>query len=218
MNSAQYKLIYFFGPDGTGKTTHADLTSLYLRRKGYRTWRASIKQHHTVSYLFLKLFSRKNPKRQAMNYRGFDSELERRIKTPWKILEIISLLPALIYRVLLPLLLGCVVICDRYVLDTLVALSYFLKEPKMISGTSAMLLVKAIPKNSLLIHIDADTDVILRRKRDEPLTAQLIEYYKKAYVALMKWLGFANITIDTSMATVEDVQETIQRLISTHVT
>jgi len=204
-------MIYFFGPDGTGKTTHAELTAWYLKKMGYRVWRASVKQHHTLSYLLLKLLSRKNPGTQAINYYGFNYELGRRIKTPWKILELISLLPAVVYRVLLPLCLGYIVVCDRYVLDTLVVLSYFLKEPKMISGKSAKLLVKLIPKDSLLIHLDADTDVILHRKRDELLTEQIIKYYKEAYRDLMKKLNLVAITINTGTAMIEEVQETIKR-------
>ncbi len=210
-------MIYFFGPDGTGKTTHAELVWIYLRKKGYRAWRTSIKQHHTFSHLLLNLISaHKNPNGQAISYYGFSSELKQRIKTPWKILELISLLPAIIYRVFLPSLLGYIVICDRYVLDTLVALSYFLNEPKLISTTCARSLVKLIPKGSLLIYLNADTSVILQRKRDEPLTAQLIEYYKKAYDALMRWLGLPVITIDTSTTTVEDVQKTIRQLLRLH--
>lgn len=211
--SMQYKLIYFFGSDGTGKTTHAELTSLYLRSKGYRVWRASVKQHHTFSYLLLKLLYNLNEEREARNYRGFNDKLGRRIKTPWKILELISLLPAVIYRVFLPSLLGFIVVCDRYIFDTLVTLSYFLNEPKLTSSRSAKLLVKLIPKNSLLVHLDADTDVILERKKDEPLTVQLIEYYKKAYGDLLKRLRLPVITIDTSTASVEDIQEPLLRCI-----
>jgi len=146
-----------------------------------------------------------------MSYHGFEGELVRRIRTPWKILELISLLPAVVYRVLLPLFLGYIVVCDRYLLDTLVTLSYFLKEPEIISGTSARLLVRLIPGTTLLFQLDADTDVILQRKRDEPLTEQLIRYYKEAYRDLMKQLDSVVITIDTGTATVEEVQETIKR-------
>lgn len=205
----QYKLIYFFGADGTGKTTHADLTSLYLKEKGYRVWRASVKQHHTLSYLLLKLLHSVNACEEAINYRGFDSKRGRRIKTPWKILELVSLLPAVIYRVFLPSLLGYIVICDRYVLDTLVTLSYFLNEPELVSSTSAKLLVKLIPKSSLLIYLDADTEVILERKRSEPLTTQLIGYYKKVYGDLFRLLSLSVITIDTSTTSVEDTQEIV---------
>lgn len=209
----RYRMIYFFGPDGTGKTTHADLAALYLKKAGYRVWRASVKQHHTLSYLLLKLLSRTNPEGQAINYFGFDGELERRIKTPWKILELISLFPAVIYRVLLPLWVGYIVVCDRYVLDTLVTLSFFLKEPEMISGISSRLLVRLIPGTSLLVHLDADKDIILQRKRDEPLTEQLIEYYKIAYSALARWSKLKIIMIDTSIASVEEIQYKILSLI-----
>ncbi len=211
----KFMLIYFFGPDGTGKTTHAELTSLYLKRKGYRAWRASVKQHHTLSYLFLRLLSLGNPQRRATNYYGFNNELKRRIKTPWKILELTSLLPAVIYRVFLPLLLGYIVVCDRYVLDTLVALSFFLKDQKLLVGASAKLLVELMPKKTLLIHLDADTDVILQRKKDEPLTERLIEFYKKGYSDILKEFRLATTYLDTSFSTTEDVQETLQHLIST---
>lgn len=211
----QYKLIYFFGPDGTGKSTHAQLTSSYLKQRGYRVWTTSVKQHHTFSYLLLKLLLSVRSDGQALSYFGFHDELRKRIKTPWKVLELISLLLAVIYRAYLPSLLGHIVICDRYVLDTLAVLSYFLNEPKLTSSMSAKLLVKLIPKNSLLVHLDADTDVILERKKDEPLTAQLIEDYKKAYGDLLKRLRLPVITIDTSTASVEDIQETLLQCIRT---
>ena len=202
------RMIYFFGPDGTGKTTHAELTSQYLRKRGYKTWRVSVKQHHTFSYLLLKLLSG-GKHGQAISYYGFDDGLKQKIKTPWKILELLSLFPAILYRVLLPLLLGYTVICDRYVLDTLVSLSYFLDDQKLISSIFAKLLTSMIPKDSVLFYMNADTKVILQRKRDEPITQKLIEYYKWAYEALMEQLKLKIITIDTSIARVEDVQKII---------
>jgi len=202
-------MIYFFGPDGTGKTTHAELTSQYLRKRGYKTWRASVKQHHTFSYLLLKLLSGGKNYGQAISYYGFDDGLKQKIKTPWKILELLSLFPAILYRVLLPLLLGYTVICDRYVLDTLVSLSYFLDDQKLISSIFAKLLTSMIPKDSVLFYMNADTKVIIQRKRDEPITPKLIEYYKWAYEALMEQLKLKTITIDTSIARVEDVQKMV---------
>jgi thymidylate kinase len=208
----QYKMLYFFGPDGTGKTTHADLVSFYLNDRGLKTWRTSVKQHHTLSFLLLKLLTYNSPKGQAMSYYGFYGDLAKKIKTPWKILELLSLLPALFYRIYLPLFLGYIVICDRYLFDTIVTLSFFLKEPKIISGLSVKLLVKLIPKNSLLIHFEADSAVILQRKSDEPLTKQLIEYYKNAYRNVIKWSGREIITIDTSISSVKEVQSNILSL------
>jgi len=209
MRRSRCGMIYFFGPDGTGKTTHADLTALYLRRKGYRTWRTSIKQHHTFAYLLLKLLSSGNPSGRAVSYYGFSAELKRKIRTPWKTLELVSLFPALLYRVLLPLLLGYIVVCDRYVLDTLVTLSYFLDDQRLLLSIYAKLLALMIPKNAVLFYMNANAETILKRKRDEPITLELIEYYKWAYQALVKQLKLKTITIDTSIAHVEDVQKII---------
>jgi len=214
MKSVHYRMIYLFGPDGTGKTTHAELTSQYLRSRGYKTWRASVKQHHTLSYLLLKLLSNEKHGWQAINYYGFKDGLKHKIKTPWKLLEILSLLPAILYRVFLPLLLGYIVVCDRYVLDTLVTLSYFLDDRELISGISAKLLASMIPRNSVLFYMNADTEVILQRKRDEPLTSKLIDYYKGAYKALIKQLNLKIITIDTKAAQVKDVQKMILQWIA----
>ncbi|MEM3546197.1 MAG: hypothetical protein QXU47_06855 [Candidatus Bathyarchaeia archaeon] len=207
-----YKLIYFFGSDGTGKTTHADLITARLRLMGFRVWRASVKQHHTLAYLLLKTLSRGDPKGKIINYYGFNDALMYRIRTPWKILEIVSLFPAVFYRVILPLLLGYVVVCDRYMLDTLVTLSYFLKDPKLISGVYAKLMVKLMPRDAILFYLDAETDVILQRKRDEPLTIHLIEYYRRAYENIMEQLrvqGLAVTRINTTTTSIKAVHEIV---------
>ncbi len=206
-------MVYLFGSDGTGKTTHADLLALYLERKGYRTRRATVKQHHTLSYVLLKLLTYKKPDKESINYFGFDNQLGRKIRAPWKILELISVIPAVFYRVLLPLFLGYLVVCDRYLIDTLVTLSYFLKDPKILSSPASKLLLKLIPKRSLLFCFEADTNTILQRKKDEPLTVQLIDYYKNAYRHLSQWSGLRAILIDTSNNSVEEVQAKILPLI-----
>ncbi|MEM2742062.1 MAG: hypothetical protein QXD95_07955 [Nitrososphaeria archaeon] len=213
VHQQMYKLIYFFGPDGVGKTTHANLIANRLRLMGFRVWRASVKQHHTLAYLLLKTLSHRNPKGKIMNYYGFNDVLMRRIRTPWKILEIVSLFPAVFYRIILPLLLGYVVVCDRYVLDTLVTLSYFLKDPKLILSKSARILIRLIPKNSLLLYFNADAEVILQRKRCEPLTFQLITYYARMYAMMINVYNLKAEKINTTTEPINKVREKIANLI-----
>lgn len=208
-------MVYFFGSDGTGKTKHADLSSAYLKKNGYKTWRASVKYHHTFAYLLLKLFQDSNYKR-AINYYGFDGVRVRKIRTPWKILEFASLFPAIAYRVILPSLLGYIIVCDRYVIDSLVTLSYFLKDPQLTSKTFAKILTELIPKPSILFYLEADTNTILRRKQDEPLTSELVESYKLGYETAIKQLQLkTKLRIDTSKATVEESQLQIRRELPT---
>lgn len=208
-----YKLIYFFGPDGTGKTTHADLIAARLRLMGFRVWRTGIKHHHTIAYLILELMKRGGYDIQMINYYGFHEKLVDKIKTVWKFIEIISFFMAWIYRVCLPALLGYIVVCDRYVLDTLVTLSYFLKDPKFIISNFARLLVKLIPKNSILFYLEADTQIIMFRKLGEPLTFELVEYYKQMYALSMKIYGIRAKNINTSTETIQSVQEKIASII-----
>lgn len=208
-------IISLFGPDGTGKTTHANLIADFLRERGYKVWRTNLKHHHTFSYLFLKIIVYKSAEGQDINYYGFAGNLRNRIRTPWKILELLSLFIAMIYRVFLPLLLGYILVCDRYIPDTIVALSYFLGETDL-SGIFAKILFKTIPKNSVFFHLDANTNVIIQRKRDEPLTKGLIDYYRQAYKIIAVQLreqGFNVATIDTTTATVENVHEIIRKML-----
>ncbi|MEM1673036.1 MAG: hypothetical protein QXY55_06285 [Candidatus Korarchaeota archaeon] len=208
-----YRLIYFFGPDGTGKTTHADLIAARLRSMGFKVWRTSVKQHHTIAHLILKLMEKAGYDIRMINYYGFYKELANKMNLIWKFIEIISFFIAWIYRIYLPYLLGYIVVCDRYVLDTLVTLSYFLKEPKFITSKFARLLIKLIPKNSLLFYLEADTRSIVLRKLDEPLTLELIEYYKRMYALLIKIYGIKVNNINTESEAVQSVHKKIAGLL-----
>jgi len=208
-----YRMIYFFGPDGSGKTTHADLVAASLRRRGYKVWRTSIKQHHTIAYLLLKLISMGSYNLQTFSYYGFREDITYKIRKPWKIVEFLGLIPALLYRVYIPMLMGYILVCDRYVLDTLVTLSFFLKDPKIISGSLARILLKLIPKNSLLVYFDAETKTIKARKQDEPLSIELITYYRYMYAFLSRLYNLDVVKIETTHVPINDVQRKIKVLI-----
>jgi len=210
-----YRIISFFGSDGTGKTTHANLIAQYLTIKGYKIWRTSIKFHHTLSYLVTRQIvgvGKKHP--YIGHYTIKNKELRRRISTPWRMLELMSLIPALIYRIFIPMLLGFTIICDRYLIDTIVVLSCFLGDAKLPNSFFASMLLRFIPRNSLLVFLDADVDVILHRKTDEPLSPSLINCYRKAYQYMVRVLtryGFSVLAIDTSATSIGDVQKIVIR-------
>jgi len=200
-------MIYLFGADGTGKTTHADLIDSRLRALGHKSWRAHVKHHHTFSYLLLRMFNGSQG-HDPLRYYGFGVEFKG-LNTPWKILEIISLAPAIIYRVFLPSLLGYTIVADRYVIDSLVALAYFLRDQDLITNRFGRLLLKLLPRDGLIIHLDASTKKILERKRDEPLTPQFLDWQLEAYRNLASRMDSSILTIDTTSAPVQTVQESI---------
>ncbi|MEM3739763.1 MAG: hypothetical protein QXP84_03110 [Candidatus Korarchaeum sp.] len=208
-----YKLIYFFGPDGTGKTTHANLIADYLRLRGFKVWRSRIKYHHTFAYVLLKLMNFCGYNVNIISYYGFPKELAHKINSIWKIIEFFSLLLAIFYRIYLPMLLGYIVVCDRYVLDSIATLSYFLKDQRFSLSIFARILVELIPKNSLLVFFDAEIDVIIIRKLDEPLNAKLIMYYKRIYLMLLKMYNLKVEKIDTTGIHTWRVHEEVTTLI-----
>ncbi|RLG16777.1 hypothetical protein DRN63_03855 [Nanoarchaeota archaeon] len=199
--------IYLYGPDGAGKTTHAKIITYYLMRLGYPTKYANVKFHHMLSYIILRLLYRSN---NSEWYKGFPPPLRKRIRSPWKILELMSIIPAIFFRVLLFIILGYVVVCDRFVIDTLVTLSYFLRDKKILKGWYAKSLIRFIPKNAGVIHLDANVETLLERKKDEPLTTGIVEYYKIAYTAYTKYLkelGYKVMEIRTDRKSITEVTQ-----------
>lgn len=196
--------IYIFGPDGVGKTTHARLLAYYLRRMGKNVWQTSIKHHHVFIYLVFKLLSFCGVNTILLSYYGFSEKIKKGKVHLWKIFEYISILIAIVFKVCIPMLLGYTIICDRYVIDTIVTLSYFLREPYFFTSTYARSLIKLIPKQALLIHLDADTKTILARKKDEPLSYYLISYYKLMYNIITKVYSIKSIKLNTTNTSIRE--------------
>lgn len=197
-------LIYIFGPDGTGKTTQANLLAYYFKRKGIRVWRTSIKYHHGFVYFLYKLLHICGVNTTVLSYYGLSKKTRRCVIYMWRLAEYISVLMATILKVYLPMLLGFNVICDRFVIDTVVTLSYFFKEPDFYRSIFARSLMKLMPKQTLLIFLDANAKIILQRKPDEPLSYSLLHYYKIMYRITAKAYNLRSVELETSEASIRD--------------
>jgi thymidylate kinase len=148
---------------------------------GFCVYRGRANQHQTLAYLLVKLLTAAGVMDERALHLGFHPVLQNRLRTPWKLLELLSLMPAVVYRVVVFLLLGRIVICDRYVIDSLVSLSYFLRDPSLLNGRTASGILSFVPRNSILVHLDADVPLLLERRKNEPLTPQMIQYCRQAY-------------------------------------
>ena len=128
-------------------------------------------------------------------------------KRLWSFLEFVSVLPWILTRMTLPLLLGHRVIAERYVVDTAVYNRYFIGKEFSIYER---VLLKMIPKNALLIHLDADKRELLeRRKEDWP--EDFLDYQLIHYKILASELGA--LSINTSN---KDIQEAGRIIISAY--
>ena len=157
--------VIFFGVDGVGKTTHATRLSELYMKKGYRVKRCWLRARHSLSYLvsqiLLKLGYPAVVKQGNIEILDSRHLPEKRI---WSLLEFISVLPWILTRMNLPLLLGYVVIAERYMVDTIVYNRYYIGEE---FSPYERILLKMIPQNALLIHLDADKQELQERRQGD---------------------------------------------------
>ena len=112
-------IIYFFGPDGSGKTTLARLLIYELRRSGIRVKYSWMKGSHTFASLLSRFLSRFTCFRGWLNP-WYGINIPKRMIKLWCFLEYMSALPIILLKYVFPSFLGYIVVADRYVLDLVV--------------------------------------------------------------------------------------------------
>jgi hypothetical protein len=133
-------------------------------------------------------------------YKVFDPHLMPKLLRVWALIEFASVLPWIIQRVYLPKGLGYTVVAERYVVDTVVYLSYWLG-PHFLRGFLAKVLLNFIPRGSMLIHVDAETKVLLERRPNDVISQDYIAFQRRVYCMFAKTLGA--VTINTSADSIE---------------
>src|SRR4030067_2536974 len=118
-------LIAFFGADGTGKSTHATLLVNNLQSHNRRVRKVWIRSPHTAAFLMANILIGVGFRRSVLNPFGIEKELpavnmNRGIRIMWSIMELFSVMPAILFRVYIPLFLGYAVVAERYVVDHIV--------------------------------------------------------------------------------------------------
>jgi len=215
-------LIAFFGADGTGKTTHADFLSNYLKSKNIKIKKVWIRSPHTLAYIISVLFVKvgffrivSNPYGKRRKFPKVDINWPLRFF--WSQLEFVSVIPLIIVKIRLPLLLGYTIVAERYVIDTIVTVAYYISDMNFLQSFTAKILLLFIPKEAVLIHLDSDYATLLRRRGSSVEARNFIEFQRKGY-KIVDNLIKSNF-IDTSKNSVEDTfnkiidQLAIQRLV-----
>lgn len=206
------KAVLFFGPDGVGKTTQARLLIRYLRFRKSRPWWVWIRGRHSLAFLLACFFTKLGYYKIVKTSRGtkhkvFDPQLLPKLHLLWGIIEFVSVLPWILLRVYLPIFLGYTIVAERYVVDTVVYLSYWLGYD-FLQGFLAKILLNFIPKDSVLIHFDAETQLLLKRIQNDTVTKDFVVFQRRVCYILAKMLNA--VTIDTSKS---DVKQTFQQIL-----
>lgn len=166
----QSRFIYLAGCDGTGKTTQAEILLAELKSLGVK-----------AGHLWLRFpFCFCRPLLAYARWRGFSwyEEIDGtrhgywdfrgswllRVVFPWLLLLDAALFS--IAKVHLPLRLGKTIVCERFVLDTLVDLSLALNDPRFPSRRPGKLYPALLPGRATVAILDLEARTVRERRPD----------------------------------------------------
>lgn len=197
-------IICFLGVDGSGKTTHAKFLKQYLTELGYSCvyiWGAFRPFFSYFFFGFTRLlnywrFTKKEAYTDPLEYAP--KHIAANFSKLWQFLILIDYqLKALIF-IRLPLLLGKVVICDRYLYDILMEL----KISSLLSPKFALLLLKTMPPSTIIFLLDVPEDLASHRRN---FSNTFFSNRRSILLSFAKKHRFE--IIDTSMKMLENQKE-----------
>lgn len=223
-------LVHFFGPDGSGKTTHVGILIDTLRKEEPRVEKVWLRSPHTVAFLLWKLFVKIGFYRAVSNPFGDSIKLpavsnKRSLRTIWALTEFFSVLP-LIIRIRCRMLRGYKYVAERYILDTVTTIAYFVGDIGFLRSRISRTLYLFIPADAAFIFLDSDFKTVFMRRahfyhenprqktrtygalpRSAVEPREFIDFQRAAYRVLAK--SYNALEINTSTMTIEETSDAI---------
>lgn len=181
-------LICIIGPDGTGKSTQANLLIDSLKKKGINCEYRWLRFHHFFSLPILGLARLlglseikilKNGEKVGYHY-FYKSKLISRL---YSISLFVDTFIFTIVKVYIPMkLFNRNIACDRFIYDTLIDLMISTGNSNIYKSTLGNLFLRLIPKNNKSLMLIADENVLKARRDDVNYDKNLnskINLYKK---------------------------------------
>lgn len=223
-------MIHFFGPDGSGKSTHVNILFNTLRKRDIKVKKCWVRSPHTLAFLLWRFLIKigfcrivLNPLGVAFEYPAVDRS--KALKLIWTLIEFFSIIP-LIIKIRIWIYRGYTLIAERYILDSVVTVAYFVNDIGFLNGRISRLFLYFIPKKTIFIFLDSDYQTIFRRRSGllnvtnnnpqmrygaVPKTAvepkDFINFQRRAYKVLSKLFGA--LEINTSFYSIKETSAII---------
>jgi energy-coupling factor transporter ATP-binding protein EcfA2 len=202
-------IIYFFGPDGAGKTTLVQALASNLRVRHTRVKVSWLRGTHTLASRLAYLL-RKSEVFRGSNNPYYGIRIPRNLTGIWQCIEFLSALPIVLFRFTLPAFLGFTVIGDRYVLDFVVWVSLTTEDPNYLKSFLARFLLSLGSKERYRILVTAPFEELSNRKKDE-VPPEFLMSELRAYENLARTIRAYKL--DTSTKNLEGSLNDVMRIL-----
>jgi len=223
IHSQPRMLVTFSGVDGCGKTTQAKalrsafavchLRAQYVWNRGGSSRLISLFSRcgrDVASYVSTTLPTQSMEAKVQIRRQRFRSAWMR---WGWSWLTTVDLLFRYVGQVTLPLLLGRVVICDRYVYDTLADWAAYFDETTIERRSAAKILCKLSPRPDMSYWLDVPPEIAQSRSADG-LPKDFLVAQSAAYQRLAQLYGLQRL--DTRHAWEEISDGVVYKVLSTY--
>ena len=211
------RLICIVGPDGTGKTTQAEMLIEYLSKKGLNYEYRWMRFHHFISLPVLGLARilgltevQTLPDGKKIGYHHFYKS--KLISVVYPLTLYLDTLLAMVFKLYTPMKIQKKrIVCDRFIYDTLVDLAIDLDNPEVINSRIAKRFLRLVPRDCLTVLLLAPYEKIKERREDLKFDKSLekrIEIYKE----LSK--RFPQIRLIDASLDIENVHRQIVEVVS----
>jgi thymidylate kinase len=180
--------ICFVGIDGSGKTTLALRLVTELEKADVKCRYVWFREPYFLSLPFLALCRLVGLTK--IRHRGLSVFREHNFRTRplaavWEFLQFLDAWSLNLIKIRLPMLLGHVVICDRYIHDILVDMAEDTGDVAVCSKTVGRLLTALVPRSAIVFLVDVQESKAFRRKLDIP-DMKYLEARRRAYHTFIK--------------------------------
>ncbi len=204
MRRSRSFLICFTGIDGSGKTTHAKSLKDFLNRKGYSctyVWAASRPILSLTFFAFTRILGywKETKKGEYTDPLEFAPErLRTKLSVLWRLFIYVDFQIKVTILVRTRLLLGRIVVCDRYVYDMIMELCL----SQLYTTRFADLLWKSVPRPEVTFLMDVAGKIASSRR---PIPTASLSAKRQTFLKISKI--FNTITIDSNRNFINNSQQ-----------